>query len=265
MLKIGLCSLAGRGKLINTYFRLPLNIRILFMRYSWLLLPLILLACNEPTETPAPGETAVNIVPLNDTSALELQGKYNTGQGMILKPSDFKFYISDLSVQAGDGTWKQLRDAYLYDLGAGQTGFKISIPAGSRKMRYGIGVPAGLNNGDPTVYPNSHPYSVAGSNGMHWNWNSGYKFIVFEGKMDTSATGTFTRSFSFHTGMDTLYRSVEINLPASVKTVTMTVDASKFFTGINLDTENQTHGGTQISLAKRFTDNFINALVHRLD
>lgn len=47
-------------------------------------------------------------------------------------------------------------------------------------LEFGVGVPAPINNEDPTKWSQSHPLSPK-SPSMHWGWAAGYRFVAMEG------------------------------------------------------------------------------------
>ena len=47
-------------------------------------------------------------------------------------------------------------------------------------IEFGVGVPAPINNDDPTKWPAFHPLAPQ-SPSMHWGWAAGYRFVAMEG------------------------------------------------------------------------------------
>jgi len=119
-----------------------------------------------------------------------------------ITPSDFRFYISDVSLvdEAGravpmtlaqDGVWQFENIALLdFENGTGScrngttginTEVRGTIPAGRYVgLRFTLGVPFARNHSDPTVAPS--PLNLTA---MFWNWQGGYKFLKF----DTASSG----------------------------------------------------------------------------
>ncbi len=192
-----------------------------------------------------PGVSLDSVIQINDSTFIQL--------------SAFKFYLSNFKIAAGN-TSTLVKDAFLVDLDSSGQEFTFELPEQIESLNFGIGVPPGINTGDPTVFSNSHPLSIKGSAGMHWNWNSGYKFIVFDGKMDKQVNGSFTAPFSFHTGTDTLYRPLSFSMPSNTASIVIRIDAKELVKSINIWQENQTHTSGNPDLARRFTNNFVDAL-----
>lgn len=227
------------------------------------LLPLLVLslfACKDK-EVPSVSESNKPLLLQIHTPEFELFQPKEVGHHVKIKATDFKFYLTDICYYKSNGDSVVIRDAFLYDKDAKQDTCWLTIPNDAVAFSFGIGVPAHANKQDPTLYPNTHPYSIKGSNGMHWTWNSGYKFIMLEGKRDTSASGNFLDSFSYHTGTDSLY--TRLKYPITERSLLLGfdiwVDVPKLFQNIDLNAEPETMGGNE--LAQRFTNNFVSALV----
>lgn len=119
-----------------------------------------------------------------------------------ITPSDMRFFVSEVELLDArgkavavkldqDGIWQYQNLALLdFENGAGpcrngNSGLHVavtgSVPKGNyRGVRYTLGVPFGLNHGDPTIAPS--PLNISG---MFWVWQSGYKFV----KIDMATNG----------------------------------------------------------------------------
>ena len=103
-----------------------------------------------------------------------------------------KFYISGIVFSSNDGSCLALDtvafiDFYENHLDSNTTGalLTIELPAGNYKgFNFLIGVDSAHNHSDPSTYNSDHPLS--NYKGTHWDWNSGYRFVMIEGKMDTT-------------------------------------------------------------------------------
>lgn len=211
--------------------------------------------------TPAvTNDDPVEVVLHIDVPTMELEVPRQENANMFTKAGGFKFYISNISYKDKNGNFVLVRDAFLYDHEPKNDTIQLMIPPSATAIKFGIGVPPGINTGDPTLYGSKHPYSIKGSKGMHWGWNTGYRFVLYEGKRDTVEGGLYEEPFSFHTGTDSLYREMEFALPTEYSGVSMVLDPSKFFQNIDLNTEYATHTVGNPDLARRFTDNFISAI-----
>ena len=83
-----------------------------------------------------------------------------------------------------------------------------SIPLGAyditsvESIQFSIGVYEPINNGDPTLFDESHPLGPK-SPSMHWGWAAGYRFVAYEGfgGMD------YSQNFQLHgLGNDNYFR-----------------------------------------------------------
>ncbi|MDD4965088.1 MAG: metallo-mystery pair system four-Cys motif protein [Gallionella sp.] len=119
-----------------------------------------------------------------------------------ITPSDMRFFVSEIALLndegkevpltlAQDGIWQYQNIALLdFENGEGacrngntglHTAVTGTIPVGHyRGVRFTLGVPFGLNHGDPTIAPS--PLNLTS---MFWVWQAGYKFV----KIDMASSG----------------------------------------------------------------------------
>ena len=133
--------------------------------------------------------------------------------------SRFQLYLSDIMLVDKLGNEQLLSEVELFDMttpgsnkvfhGEG-TFVQFPVKAGDfAGLKFSFGVKKALNHEDPADFAQDHPLSVF--NEMHWNWQAGYKFMVIEGKIDSTAAAAgneFGKPLVYHTGLDTLYRSL---------------------------------------------------------
>ena len=237
------------------------------MRNTLLLVLSVLLigSCgkHDPDPLPPPGGIQLRVIPLWNGALFDKNIIYNNVMDYAVRVQLFRLYLSDLYLLDGTNEY-HLSDAELFNLTDGSQSFDLDAPVGDYTgLHFGIGIPQNLNHQDPTQYAGDHPLSV--SNGMHWSWTDGYRFVIFDGRFDTLTTDTIElpELFSIHTGMDTCYRDREFDaLPITVVAgaytqVDITFDLAKFFytatDTIDLAIDNQAHGGN-ITLAARLSD-----------
>lgn len=230
---------------------------------------LFIVGCDEHepdpyTPPPAPASGIRLIVkPMWDGTPFDKYTVYHNVMDYRIQVQLLKMYLSDIELLT-TGNTQELSKAELFRLTDGPDTVVLDVPAGDYTgLRFGIGVPEYLNHEDPTQYAADQPLST--SNGMHWTWTEGYRFVVFDGRYDTLGTGTnqLPDMFSIHTGFDTCYREVELaSLPVQVPTGTYTdveveFDLYHFFhtttDTIDLKLDNQAHGAN-IPLAIRLSD-----------
>lgn len=182
-------------------------------------------------------------------------------------------YFSMLKLVKEDGSKVLLKDFYLANFSE-SANLTFELPAGHYNgLEFGLGVPHDYNKDiDPTIYPNDHPLSVPGSEGMFWAWNTGYIFVKFEGKADTLGVegNPLLHPFAFHVGDDPMYRFVNMEgLDVHVETgktkiirIVIAVDKILYSENdeIDLATDYLTHTSDNTELASKFMNNYKNAI-----
>ena len=225
--------------------------------------------CAKPSA--GDGELRVTIVPEWDGQPFQISTEYLNATDYRVFVDGLRMYLAEAQLIGPNGT-VDLYDIDLFNLNAGPVSRIHTVPSGTYStMHVGIGVPEALNNSDPAQYPQGHPLSV--SNGTYWTWTTGYRFVIFEGRydVDPNGTGTVLPNFSIHTGLDTCYTTTDL-VPAvamvipdgGLKDVTLRVDVSRFFHSssdtLDLAVDDQFHGGSNIDVALRLTENIKGAL-----
>ena len=141
-------------------------------------------------------------------------------------------------------------------------------PTNLTSTRIIIGVEEVQNNqieADFTERSAGDPLSIKDPS-MHWNWNSGYKFVRFDGEVDTDGDGLVDAPIAYHLGTDALRTEIEmpsnLALTAGVTNVTMTFDLGAFFSGVDFQivSNQDTHTGNNLPLAQQLTDNLQSSL-----
>ncbi|MDX2190454.1 MAG: MbnP family protein [Bacteroidota bacterium] len=222
-----------------------------------------------PVETAKPQNVTFKFKPVKGDSSINFYSTFRTGAGVRFNLSMYRYYLSNIKLVKNDGSEYSIADKYLlvtpnieeYSLG--------EVPAGDYKgIKFSVGIDSATNHKDPTFYPNTSPLSIQ-SPAIHWSWNSGYIFMMIEGTCDTTSTGNdvltygrFSKDMFFHIGLDKHYRQVSLNksfnISSSPQTITIMADIDKFWTNVDLKTENQTHSFSNTELAKKVADNFPN-------
>jgi hypothetical protein len=248
--------------------------------YAWIgcLIAIIFASCkhNEENRTGnvlPPAKVNLTFTPTFGNAPFNWGSVYTTSSGYNIRIENLLSYFSQIRLQSSNGQTAMLKDFALLDFSQPMPTYTAEIPEGLYDSLYiSLGIPATFNVGvDPSIYPSSSPLSVAGSQGMFWNWNSGYIFFKYDGKADVSGTSTtnLTDPFAFHVGDDVNYRVAKIGIPAidakkgSVNTLNLTVDLEHVLVTstdtINLQTDFLTHTSDNPQLAKRVSTNFAGA------
>lgn len=136
------------------------------------------------------------------------------------------------------------------------------------ELSLNVGLDEIANHSDPSSYALGHPLANQTPN-MNWNWNSGYMFILIEGKMDTTAAmnGAVTDgNFSIHVGTDDLLRHAHIehhfDMEEGGSTFHANLDWAELLNGVDLRTENQTNTFSDLNLATKVANNAPNIFSH---
>jgi len=213
---------------------------------------------------------SLTVQPKFGAANLFLDSVYTTVEGYDFKILDFKFYMTDVKNNSN-----QFAEAILYDFREnGKTALRtIGDPTKFTSLQGSIGVIESLNHNDPSAFPNESPLNISNAGPMHWGWNTGYIFIVIEGKADTLNDGValFDHNFSYHIGTDTHLENFSFSNLSWVKNSTyeyelpLKFEFDKFFQNngqnIDLKTEFLTHTASgQEALTQKAKLNFKQAL-----
>lgn len=187
--------------------------------------------------------------------------------GRKIKLDIARFYMSNFRLVNGS-TETPLADVYRqyvptmehYDLGTVNAGTYTGF-------RFDIGVDSSANFNDPSTWPDAHALSSSSSTHDHWSWNTGYVFMKLEGSVDSTAAmnGTTNAPFVYHVGTMNFLRTVDLAVNFTVPEsgegeVHLNVDIAKFFDGIDLTSEFDTHTMNNMPLAGMVADNIQSAI-----
>jgi hypothetical protein len=198
---------------------------------------------------------------------------FSDAYGNRVRADLFKNYISMVSLKSEEGSEVLLKDFLLVDYSVDNE-ITLGVPDGRyTSLKLGLGIPASYNRDqDPANYPNSSPLSVAGSQGMFWQWSTGYIFAKFEGKADTSqvSSAQLLLNVAIHAGNDASFRAFEspyfnLELSKSTDTISVHLDVDKLFAPVegnevNLTNNAVTHSQNNSQLARDYMDNLVAAL-----
>jgi len=128
------------------------------------------------------------------------------GEGRF-KVRDFQFFLSNIRLVDATGAYAESDSYHLVRFDGEDPTFVIVLHAVPRRtyerIEFGIGVDAAANRslasrGD--LDPNGR---------MAWNWEVGYKFVLFEGAL---LRGNATNSLVYHVGFEENYRLISTEL-----------------------------------------------------
>lgn len=235
---------------------------------------------EQPDEEIENGMLELKFIPTIGGEPFVLSENYELSDGRPFAVDLLQFYVSNVRLVKDDGEELPLEGVSLLKApepglrvshGAGAT-VEFSAPPGQYKgLRFDVGLDSTLNHGDPSIWPDDHPLSIY--QGTHWRWATGYRFVMAEGVVDTSAAKDRLPAapFAFHTGTTPLTRSFDFTdrpeyaqyiAPNNYAHFNLRLDVRKLFDGgphrIDLAKERITHtlGDNEYDLAVRFTENF---------
>lgn len=200
------------------------------------------------------------------SETFELGGVIETEQGRI-KVSDLKFYLSDLYIHYTDGDSLLWADIILIDLEGNKTLKNVYNTIQVKPIEAisaGIGVRPEWNEGvDPSDFSPEEPLSFQSSNGMHWGWETGYKFLVFDAIADTGS-GAFDWPISYHVGTSQLYKRFKVQVSVPNALIVLHNNLADMFAQsimqMDIKATPQTHTLNNVEVAEKFRDAFIQTM-----
>jgi hypothetical protein len=129
------------------------------------------------------------------------------GEGRF-KVRDFQFFFSNIRLVSAGGAYVEPDSYHLVRFDGEEPAFVIMLHGVPRRdyerIEFGIGVDAAANRSlqqRGELDPNGR---------MAWNWEVGYKFVLFEG---TLLRGNGTAPLVYHVGFEENYRPISTELP----------------------------------------------------
>ncbi|HHM21589.1 MAG TPA: hypothetical protein ENJ20_06155 [Bacteroidetes bacterium] len=186
------------------------------------------------------------------------------------------FFISNITI-TGNGTEEEILEIERIrlnenhdDPASAQQGTTLSItginPGQYTGIRFGLGVPAGLNAKSPVDFPQGHPLFFSGE---YWDsWDS-YIFFKIEGKADTNNDGTKETNIALHAGSNDAFRVKEIPSVFSIEkqqttTLEFIIEVKNIFENngqvYDLIGTPQIHSLSQMDQAIELADNLAGAI-----
>ena len=194
--------------------------------------------------------------------------EYTLSTGRKIKFNVAQFYMSGFSVD-GSSVNKNY-DTHLLITAEDDSVHAIGQLTGSNitGLTMAIGVDESQNNLDPATFDTDNALSANQPNFAHWAWDSGYKFLVMEGIMDSTAAmnGPIDYPFVYHLGFNDAYESFVVatnfSTDGSPHIIDLNVDWLQFFNDVNLPEENSAHmfSASQFELGERILAEGPNAI-----
>jgi hypothetical protein len=193
--------------------RYLINISMKNIIAIFLLSALVFTACKKEVE---PVSLNVAFKPTNKGSGVVAGGILKDVDNKNFSLDEFKFYISNIEVTDVKDVKTKINRVVLYDLGVNDYDIFYDIPEGNYKsISFGLGLDTATNNTNPNSVDETDPLSI--SQGTYWDMLK-YRFVVLEGKFDSTVAGNTTpnKPFALHIGTDQMYRTVEVFKPFEI-------------------------------------------------
>ena len=149
-----------------------------------------------------------------DGSAFTLGSVYAGRSGGFYRPELLRYYVSGITIHH-DGTSTRLQDKYLL-VDVSKTDRYVLGDVPMQRMdsiTFHLGVDIAHNHLDPAKYPDWHPLAYQEPS-MHWGWESGYRFVTYEGRSGTQAD-KLSATMQIHTVDNSLYTRVSLRAGAT--------------------------------------------------
>lgn len=243
-----------------------------FTKYFILLFSVLLInSCNKEENTPTPIPTTGNLyLKFNhnfngDTFALNTEYTDDFGNKYTFVRASM--YLSQPKLRNSDGNELQPSNQYFLVHSTTEQAFVEAFkPTTITRASINIGLDKEANNSDPAEYDVSHPLAYQ-SPSMYWGSMMDYLFVVLEGRVDTDKDAVLDESYTFHFGTDAYLNSIsKDNISLSIESskttyLNVNIDYSKFFSGIDLSTENKMHTAPdEVVLTEKFHQNVTKAV-----
>ncbi|QHT67089.1 hypothetical protein GXP67_10730 [Rhodocytophaga rosea] len=219
-----------------------------------LFLPLSFTACKKDDQQMIPGKVTLQFNPVVDGQDLVLDDQeFTNSAGNKYKVEKLKYYVSKLKLTRSDGSIVEFPDGYfLIEETSLSNRREISlenVPAGNySSFSFAIGVDSARNFSTEMVG------DLNPNNDMAWNWVSGYKFFMLEGKFTTAANAT--DAMVFHIGGNRSYRTIGLSTSSTGGLAAIQIKAnSNTIIELNADINKLFNATTTIDL------NTINAIM----
>ncbi len=183
-----------------------------------------------------------------DGSAFALGQNFTDWDGNTVTISRAQYYLSGFEIVHDGGQSSTLPATYVlaagnvttYDLGA----HNIAVTA-AEGINFDLGVDQVANHDDPAQYSLPHPLALQNPS-THWGWNSGYRFLMLEGEVDTNNDNVPDTPFEIHVVGDQFLTDVTISNVGVVNgsdiVVDVNVNISDWLRNINLSSVGAAHG-----------------------
>ncbi len=201
---------------------------------------------------------------------LKLLQEYQNDLNQKYLLENFKFYLSNFEFESASSneTFKVADSYLLFSADREKNTFEreILLKKGEySKLNFSIGVDSIKN----TSLDNTGDLDI--SNSMAWDWNTGYKFVVMEGKyFNDISNPTIFIPLVFHIGLNQNYKKVNLSFDSindkgifstDNKKMVLRVDLNDFFSSPNQIDFNEINnimgGGKSLLLSQNYENGFV--------
>lgn len=200
---------------------------------------------------------------MNGKPLVTNSGWYSNAEGDSLSVNLFNYYISNVKLVRNDGTFFAEPNSYHLNKHAeGRHAFTINnVPEGTySRIDFSIGVDSIRNSSG------AQTGALDVSQGMFWEWNTGYIFFKLEGNYKT-ASMTEKSGYTYHVGTNTNRMDLSFPLPTVLEVKEGTAPAVHYKVSVDevfqkpetirMDEYFAFTGGPQAAvLAKNYSDMF---------
>ncbi|WP_375558697.1 MbnP family protein [Bernardetia sp. OM2101] len=240
--------------------------------YSLFVVLILFFSCSE-NESKKEDETEKVILEVEffvGNQPLKLLQEYQNDLNQRYLLESFKFYLSNFEFESAstNETFKVEDSYYLFSANREKNTFEreILIKKGEfSKMTFSIGIDSIKN----TSLDNTGDLDI--SNSMAWDWNTGYKFVVMEGKYYTNPSNSDSSiPLVFHIGQNQNYKKVSLSFDTvnekgvfstDNKKIVLRVDLNDFFSSPNQIDFNEINnimgGGKSLLLSQNYETGFV--------
>jgi hypothetical protein len=194
------------------------------------------------------GDIILHVHSNADGAQIDFGKVYSSESGANIKFTDVQFYMTEVEISDGDKNSAApnsnhliIHETDMYNLGQ-------FAPGTISRIAFNVGVDSLQNHMDPSGADLPTALSANNNNFHHWSWNMGYRFIVIEGLVDTSAnnSGTPNVQFQYHIGGDQLLnrfdQEAKVTLESSGSaTIHLAVDYLKMLEGVDVKNNRIVH------------------------
>ena len=196
-------------------------------------------------------------------------GSQYTINGDLVQFENVKFYMGGLTANTTTETVDRGDDLYILveeNNATTTNAIELSDVSTLNTFSFFVGVSPEINTQDEAAFlarPEEDPLSIKDVS-MHWNWNTGYKFVRIDGQVDADGDGTVETPIVYHLGTEAMRIGItyspERDLVEGSNTLLFDLDLGLLFTGIDISENTTTHTGNNLPLAQQVRDNIPSAL-----